>query len=74
MNCEEFLKLDDFDKSMYMASLIHVCQSDDSLFKSGAELINLGRKRGLFDNVKIFPQHLPSGENMRSDNPINDIT
>lgn len=57
MNCPDFLKLDDFEKSMYLASLIHVCQSDASLFKSGAELIELGRRKGLFDNVKIFPSH-----------------
>ena len=57
MNCEEFLAMDDFDRAMYMASLIHVCQSDSDLFKSGASLIALGKRKGLFDNVKLFPNH-----------------
>jgi hypothetical protein len=68
MNCEEFLCLSEFDKSLYLASLIHVCQSDDSLFRSGADLIALGKRKGLFDGVKIFPQHIsePTGENTRT--------
>lgn len=62
MNCEEFLKLDDFQKSVYMASLIHVCQSDSSLFKSGEQLIMIGKRKGLFEGVKIFPDHIPGDQ------------
>jgi hypothetical protein len=57
MNCQEFLDMDDFDRAMYMASLIHCCQSNSDLFKSGAELIALGKRKGLFDNIKLFPDH-----------------
>ena len=73
MNCEEFLAMDDFDRAMYMASLIHCCQSDSALFKSGAELITLGKRKGLFDNVKIFPQHNHAPEGAATRTNINDI-
>jgi hypothetical protein len=53
MNCEEFLKLPLYQQSIYMASLIHACISDDANFKSGQELIRIGKQKGLFDDVKI---------------------
>jgi len=67
MNCENFLELSEWEQSLYLASLIHVCQSDNVLFKIGKDVIELGRKRGLFDGVKIFPEHL-NNQNNDTDN------
>jgi hypothetical protein len=76
MNCTEFVELEDFDRAMYLASLIHVCQSDSALFKNGLDLIALGKRKGLLDKVEFFPDHLkePPGELYRHpEPPINDI-
>lgn len=53
MNCEEFLKLSNYQQSIFMASLIHTCISDNANFQSGLELIELGKRKGLFEDVKI---------------------
>lgn len=53
MNCQTFIKLDDFEQALYLASLIHVCQSDEELFKKGTELIAAGKKKGLLERVKF---------------------
>lgn len=58
MNCNEFLKLDNYEQSQYMAELIHCCQSDDELFRIGAQLIETGKNKGLFDRVKIGNQSI----------------
>lgn len=62
MNCEEFIELSEIDKAVYMASLIHVCQSDTAIFKNGKDLIALGKRKGLFDGIKIMPDHLQAEE------------
>lgn len=53
MNCEDFLKMEEYEKAEYAAKLLHVCTSDNALFKSGEELIKLGERKGLLDKVKI---------------------
>lgn len=55
MNCTKFLSLEEHEKAVYMASLIHVCQSDDEFFERGDKLIEAGRKKGLFKGIKLFP-------------------
>lgn len=53
MNCKLFLELTDHEKAVYMAELIHCCQSDNNLFVSGEMIIAMGKNKGLFENVKI---------------------
>lgn len=57
MNCESFLKLDHFEQTLYIGQLVHACQSDDDLFKLGENLIAIALDKGLFDRVKIYPDH-----------------
>lgn len=53
MNCKLFLQLDPVQQAEYMGQLVHVCQSNDTLFTAGKELIQLGIDMKLFDRVKI---------------------
>lgn len=53
MNCKTFLKLDDFEQALFLASLLHICSSDEEFFKKGTELIADGKKKGLLDRVKF---------------------
>ena len=55
MNCDKFLALEEHEKAVYMASLIHVCQSSDIFFERGEKLIAAGHKQGLFKGIKLFP-------------------
>jgi hypothetical protein len=80
MKCESLLKLSDYDQAVYMANLIHTCISDEANFKSGLELVRLGKLKGLFDDVKIGHREVykdtqtPIGEDIRKpEPPIKDI-
>lgn len=53
MKCEKYMALGDLDKAHYLASLIHVCESDNELFEKGMNLIEEGREKGLFKNLKL---------------------
>lgn len=53
MNCEKFLALDEFDKSIFLASVIHCVQSNDEFFSEGVKMIDAGKKLGLFDKIEI---------------------
>lgn len=53
MNLYDFTLLEGFEKDDYRAKLIHAATNDDALFKMGIEIINLGKRKGLFDNVKF---------------------
>lgn len=55
MNCNKYLELTPFEKAKYMASLIHVCQSNDDLFNEGLEMIKAGEEIGLFNGITILP-------------------
>lgn len=68
MNCKSFLNLSDWDKAEYMASLIHACQSDEAIFLSGKEMIDLGKRKGLFDKVKFGSDALQPLENKINQN------
>lgn len=69
MNCKQFLDLEEYDKAVYMASLIHVCQSDDEYFTKGQQLIDEGHKKGLFKGIKLFPNYdlPPNGNETRNE-------
>lgn len=67
MNCTKFLSLEEHEKAVYMASLIHVCQSDDAFFERGEKLIAAGHRKGLFKGIKLFP-HAPDQNNITEPN------
>ena len=69
MNCDKFLALEEHQKAVYMASLIHVCQSSDIFFERGEKLITAGHKQGLFKGIKLFP-HSPEQNNIEPPNNI----
>jgi hypothetical protein len=62
MNCEKFLALDDYAQSQYLAELIHACTNDDTLFLMGQQVIEEGKKNGLFERVKIGHQAVNNSE------------
>lgn len=71
MNCDKFLALEEHEKAVYMASLIHCCQSNDDFFERGEKLIEAGHKKGLFKGIKI----LPSPSDYKDINePLNELT
>jgi hypothetical protein len=55
MICEIYDQLTPFEKAEFLGSLCHAAQSDESLFKMASELIDLGKRKGLFDKVVIMP-------------------
>jgi hypothetical protein len=70
MLCEKYMKLTPQERAHYIGELAHIVMNDDSLFKSGLALIELGRRKGLLDNVIIMPS---PDEETAEDNPINNI-
>ena len=50
------MELTPVEKIYYIGQLLHVCQSNEVLFKIGKDLIQSGKMRGLLDGVKIIPQ------------------
>ena len=69
MNCNKFLALEEHEKAVYMASLIHVCQSNNDFFERGEKLIEAGHKKGLFKGIKLFP-HSTEQSNISEPNNI----
>lgn len=56
MNCNEFQELLPREKTEFIGSLIHACQSDSQLFLRGQNIIKAAQKKGLFDGVAIHPE------------------
>lgn len=57
MNCNEFLELSEMDKAIYIGKLSHACMSDSVLFEAGKKLIERAERKGVFKDVKLFPDH-----------------
>lgn len=55
MVCQKFSEKNPLDKVMFIGELTHACMNDDNLHDMGIALIEIARKKGLFDNVKIMP-------------------
>jgi len=55
MNCHEFTNLLPKEKTEYIGSLIHACQSDSKLYEMGLRIIKQATKKGLFEGVSIHP-------------------
>lgn len=56
MQSPNFLTLIEYERWEYQAELLHAATNDDALFKMGQEMIALGRRKGLFDNIKFGGQ------------------
>lgn len=57
MNCNEFLELSEMDKALYIGKLSHACMNDSALFEAGKKLIERAERKGIFKDVKLFPDH-----------------
>ena len=58
MLCDKYRNLSPQEKSLFISNLQHVAQSDDSIFESALHLIELGKRKGLFDGVTIMPKRI----------------
>jgi hypothetical protein len=54
--CKSYNDLSHFDKIQYVGELLHACQSDEYLFKLGADIIKTAKDIGLFNGVVILPE------------------
>ena len=54
-NCEKYIELTPVEKARYIGELLHVCQSDDTMYQLGLKLIEQGKFKGLFEGVEILP-------------------
>ena len=57
MLCEKYESLEPLDRSRLVGEVVHCLMNDNTLFDIAKEIVNLGYKRGLFENVKIMPEH-----------------
>lgn len=55
MICEEYSNLNAVEKVMFIGQLVHIVQSDSNLFNNALKIIEIGKIRGLLDDVKILP-------------------
>lgn len=66
MLCEEFQNMTPYEKSLFNGQLLHVCMNDSAMLQMGKDLIELGMRKGLFDNATILPDvpnhNEPKGE------------
>lgn len=62
MLCKKYDELSHFDKVTFIGELIHACQSDDSFFKQGEDIIKNAKQMGLFNGVVILPDHIKSAD------------
>lgn len=56
MLCDKYMRLSPQERSLFIGNLLHAAQSDDNIFQSAEELINLAERKGLFDGVTIMPE------------------
>lgn len=52
---DEYQQMTSLEKTEFIGKLLHACQSDNDIMKAAFGLIEIGERRGLFDNVKIMP-------------------
>lgn len=55
MICDKFEQLTPSERAWFLGSICHIAQSDDAIFDSCKQLIELGTRKGLFDRVVIMP-------------------
>lgn len=55
MICEEFESLNPLERVNYIGEIIHSVQNDGALFNIGKEIIELAKRKGLFEGVIINP-------------------
>jgi hypothetical protein len=63
MLCNKFSELTTREKVLFIGELTHACMNDDDLYEKGIEIIKVATAKGLFDNVKIMPDHKNDTEN-----------
>lgn len=57
MICEKYEELHPLERAKIIWEVVHCLQNDNALFDMCVELVRLGQVKGLFDNVKILPNH-----------------
>jgi hypothetical protein len=62
MLCKSYFELTPVERILFIGELTHACMCDDDLYELGKKLIELGMKKGIFNNVNILPE----------DNKLND--
>lgn len=55
MLCTEYFELTSVEKVKFIGELIHACQSNTSLYKTGKNIIEVAKENGIFDGVEILP-------------------
>lgn len=55
MICPEYENLAPLERVQMVGEIVHAMQSDSALFKNVQDLIELAKRRGLFENVIINP-------------------
>jgi translation initiation factor IF-1 len=63
MNCKEYLELTPKERIEMIGSVVHLLQNDTASFYSVSVIINSGKKRSLFNNIKIMPDDIQRTEN-----------
>ena len=56
MLCNKYEKLSHYERIVYIGELLHACQSLDSFFEQGEEIIKNAKRTGVFDGVVILPE------------------
>lgn len=56
MICAKYENLIPIERSKMIGEVVHALMSDDSLFDMALELIDLGKRKGVFDDVTILPE------------------
>lgn len=56
MICNKYQSLEGFDRSLYIAKLLHAVQSSDELFEIGEKIIELALVRGFYEKVIFYPE------------------
>lgn len=71
MLCTKYENLAPLERVQMVGEIVHALQSDNSMFKNVQDLIELAKRKGLFDNVTINPI---GTENRHPDNKLNELT
>ena len=57
MNCNEYQELDTKERIILIGQIVHLLQNDSESFVALSSMVRNAAQRGLFEDVRILPDH-----------------
>ena len=71
MLCEKYTQLSTLEQRTIIGELLHAFQSDSLIFSHCCDILNLAKRKGILDNVIIYPDAIINDKNETNEQSFN---